>query len=104
MCMKKSILLALLCAFVFVGCESGDEYISVAWNTYERVYDQGKVWEITFTSDSLHTYWCDSLEVSAIYIQNGSIIDCISTKGNKFEIVSYKDYIQYSGEIFMKKQ
>lgn len=24
MCMKKSILLALLCAFVFVGCESGD--------------------------------------------------------------------------------
>lgn len=24
MCVKKSILLALLCAFVFVGCESGD--------------------------------------------------------------------------------
>ena len=102
--MKKTMLLLALCA-MFVGCESDiNEIISVAGNTYEKVYSDNEVWLLSFTTDSLKTYWCDNLEVSASYTQNGSIVNCISSQGTEFTIVAHKDYVIYSDKTFTKKQ
>lgn len=103
--MKKAMLLLALCA-MFVGCESNisDNAISVADNEYEKVYSEDEVWLLSFTTDSLKTYWCGTLEVSAGYIQKGSIVTCKSSKGNEFTIVAHKDYVIYSDKTFTKKR
>lgn len=105
----KKLLIVAIAALALVGCEKtiDSEKLSVAGNTYEKKYeDDGKIdtWEIIFTTDSLHSYWKGDLEVSASYIQSGSKVSCLSTKGIEFTIIAHEDYIIYSDNTFMKKQ
>ena len=103
--MKKTMLLLALCAML-VGCEDNisDNAISVSGNKYEKVYSEDEIWLLSFTTDSLKTYWCGALEVSASYIQKGSIVTCKSSNGNEFTIIAHKDYVIYSDKTFTKKR
>lgn len=98
-------------ALSMISCNQNEQYrndkISVAWNTYEKIYESGEekqVWSLVFSSDSLHTYWCDKLEVSASFIQKGTVVNCTSDSGNNFTIIAHEDYVIYDDKYFTKKR
>ena len=103
--MKKILSIAIV-ALMLVGCEGKVENLSVANKTYEKIYAdaENSVWELVFTTDSLHSYWKGDVEVSASYIQNGSKVECVSTKGNNFTIIAGKDYVIYDDKTFTLRQ
>ncbi len=105
--MKKFLFLLAFMPLVLGGCngdEPSEQDLSVAWNTYEKIYEDNQVWELVFTDDSLHTYWKGDLEMSASYIQDGANVNCISSKGNEFVIIAGKGYVIYSDQTFTKRQ
>lgn len=73
MCMKKSILLALICAFVFVGCESGD---AIDYSNYPIA---GKSYKTEGGSDfyNIYTFTKDGTCKSEHYI-NDKYVSTIS--------------------------
>ena len=108
--MKHILPILVIAAMLFVGCEQNAPAkrgtyspYSVANNTYEKVYSESEIWQLVFTTDSLHTYWIGKLEVSASYTQENKVVECISTNGNHFTIIAEEDYDIYDDKTFTKK-
>lgn len=63
MCMKKSILLALLCAFVFVGCESNNIQCDTPIGHTFAIDNDKRVLSLTFNKDlSAEYHWKNTWE------------------------------------------